>query len=442
MNKITLNSKFARTPLLMDKHKILVEEKDDNGNGTGKYTLKNKSSIFTQIEFKLFLNIISYFHPSTPTEDLVYTFNREEFLERLNIGKNLSSNDINKVLESINKYTVKFSAVSEDCDGSISLSDVNLSIFPTAICSKTTGKITIRINPDFANFFWNGNILRKKTKLIELRENESLKDNKKKEHYFTIDKENIDKLKSAYAIRLYLYFKSLESYGKTEIKLENLKELLGVSESKSEYKIFKRNILNKAIKDINENTDISIETTEVKISRAVVKLQFDITTNSNDIEPKTEEYCEELESEIDESINEEKEINKKIELSVGENKVVDTWTKYLGDMDIEDKKILLSLLDKHYPYQIGSAIVELWKEKTLSKEFLISELNKGRFESRTSNKYSKKKNTKSKNSSNTEDRRVIGFKECNVSGAESKKRIEAQLGTNDIVDFDAIFRRK
>ena len=54
---------------------------------------------------------------------------------------------------------------------------------------------------------------------------------------------------------------------------------------------------------------------------------------------------------------------------------------------------------------------------------------------------------KSKSSSNdkkesNEDRRVIGFKECNISGKDIRKKLESQLGTGQIVDFDFIFRKK
>ena len=45
-------------------------------------------------------------------------------------------------------------------------------------------------------------------------------------------------------------------------------------------------------------------------------------------------------------------------------------------------------------------------------------------------------------SNNIKKIRHIGFKECNISGAEMKKRIEEQMGTGGIVDFDYIFGRK
>ena len=40
-----------------------------------------------------------------------------------------------------------------------------------------------------------------------------------------------------------------------------------------------------------------------------------------------------------------------------------------------------------------------------------------------------------------ENRRVIGFKECNISGKDIRKELESQLGTGQIVDFDKIFRK-
>ena len=53
-----------------------------------------------------------------------------------------------------------------------------------------------------------------------------------------------------------------------------------------------------------------------------------------------------------------------------------------------------------------------------------------------------KKSINFRSSSNAKETRHIGFKDSNVSGAEMIKRIEAKLGTGEIVDFDSIFRKK
>lgn len=428
---ITINSKFARTPIVLDKNKILIKSKDENGQFDGKYFVKSKVNIFTKIEFKFFLGIISRFNPLYPSEDLTYTFEKDEFLSQLNIGKNLTSEEINQILKSINRYNVEFSAVGEDNKGTVSNNDYHINMFPTASYSKSTGRITIRLNPDFARYFWTGTILKDKTKILEDYSVKNLN-----EHYFSFNLSSMEGLKSPYSMRLYLYFKSLSGYKKNEILLNNLLHLLGVDINEFEYKTFNRNILKKAIKEINETTDIKINIEEIRKNRKVYKLSFNIE-NIENIEDAQSSSDESNEGNLDEDRDIEANIDNEInEKDSGKSGAKSTWKKYLGKMSIEDKICLNQLLDIYFPYQIGKAILDLNKDNILSKEKLVEILNSKKYGDRIENEYSKRNKNKKENKNN---KREISLKNSAKSGDEMIKALEEQLGSGKIVDFDKIF---
>lgn len=94
-----------------------------------------------------------------------------------------------------------------------------------------------------------------------------------------------------------------------------------------------------------------------------------------------------------------------------------------------------------YPSQIKRALVKVeadkrYQGKVTNFAFILSLLEKGIFGLRDA---SAKNSGKSKKESK---QRVIGLKESNISGKEIKSNIDSKLGSNEIVDFSAIFGRK
>lgn len=89
---------------------------------------------------------------------------------------------------------------------------------------------------------------------------------------------NVLKLKSSYSIRIYEMLKQWQTVKKLEISLEKLRELLQIQDKYKEYHNIKKRVLNTAKKEINENTDISIDFEEIKKGRTVVGLCFHITS--------------------------------------------------------------------------------------------------------------------------------------------------------------------
>jgi plasmid replication initiation protein len=96
-----------------------------------------------------------------------------------------------------------------------------------------------------------------------------------------LDMEIFKKLKTASSIRLYQIFKSHigKNQYKIEFGLEELKEILGVSEKYEQYAGFKMRVLDEAQKRLSDTTDISFTYEEQKVGKKVAKLIFHINSN-------------------------------------------------------------------------------------------------------------------------------------------------------------------
>ena len=80
-------------------------------------------------------------------------------------------------------------------------------------------------------------------------------------------------MRSQYSIRLYELLKSYSNKRKIEFNLEELKRLLS-AENYSGYKYFKRNVLEIALREINDLTDLNISYKTIKEGRNIVKIVF------------------------------------------------------------------------------------------------------------------------------------------------------------------------
>lgn len=97
-----------------------------------------------------------------------------------------------------------------------------------------------------------------------------------KENFTKYELINVLALKSGYSIRLYELFKSYLWIGTWKVSLEEIRDILEVGEKYPEFKIFKRAVLDKAIKEINTYTDIVAEMETVRSGRKIAALKFNI----------------------------------------------------------------------------------------------------------------------------------------------------------------------
>lgn len=93
-------------------------------------------------------------------------------------------------------------------------------------------------------------------------------------HFTKYNLSNILRMKSTYAIRLYELAKSWEDTGWFIVGVEDFKATMGCKDSYPLYADLKRKVINRAIKEINELTDIEILCNEKKTGRKVTGLDF------------------------------------------------------------------------------------------------------------------------------------------------------------------------
>ena len=86
--------------------------------------------------------------------------------------------------------------------------------------------------------------------------------------------QNICKLNSVYAIKLYELLKQYHKIGWRIIDIRELKYMFGIDKGYSQYCDFKKRVILIAISEINKNTDLEIEIEEIKKGRKVSEIKF------------------------------------------------------------------------------------------------------------------------------------------------------------------------
>ena len=85
-------------------------------------------------------------------------------------------------------------------------------------------------------------------------------------------------LKSGYSIALYEWFKSYAFQKYVTVDLSDLKNYLGITEGKyEEYKAFRRGILERCIKEIEEHTDLRVKFRPIRQGRCYKRIEFEIS---------------------------------------------------------------------------------------------------------------------------------------------------------------------
>lgn len=105
-----------------------------------------------------------------------------------------------------------------------------------------------------------------------------------KSNYTQFYLENVLKLESSYAIKLYTLLKQYQNICSRKITVQELREYFNINEN--EYKRYSdfKVILEIATKHINKSTDISIQYREIKTSRKITGIEFYITDNDGTIQ--------------------------------------------------------------------------------------------------------------------------------------------------------------
>lgn len=125
--------------------------------------------------------------------------------------------------------------------------------------NKRSGKVKIEIDRDLAPYLFD---LKKRFTQYQLY--------------------NILSMNSAFSIRVYEILKSYEFTRKKKFQIDELKHLLMVDNVKSyaNFKDFRKYVLDKAIDEINEYTDIQVQYKTIKKGRRVEWIEFEIVRES------------------------------------------------------------------------------------------------------------------------------------------------------------------
>jgi len=103
-----------------------------------------------------------------------------------------------------------------------------------------------------------------------------------KNQYTSYKLSNILSLKSTYSIRLYELSKKWQHLGKWTCPVEDLKVYLGATKSTFDrYNLFKVRVLELAINELNEKTDVNLSFIEKRKGRKVDKIEFEIRHSSD-----------------------------------------------------------------------------------------------------------------------------------------------------------------
>ncbi len=95
--------------------------------------------------------------------------------------------------------------------------------------------------------------------------------------------ENVVKLSSFYAYRIYELLKQYQRIKERVFKVDELKGILGIEpEQYKLYANFKNRVIIPAQKELNDKTDISFEFEEIKVGRGVGKIRFIINSKDRD----------------------------------------------------------------------------------------------------------------------------------------------------------------
>ena len=106
-----------------------------------------------------------------------------------------------------------------------------------------------------------------------------------KKHFTTYEISNILSLNSAYSIRIYELLKQKQYRGCRNIKVDKLREYLGIKQGEyNRFYDFERWILKVAKEEINEYTDLKIDYEKIKRGRKIDEINFNIESKDCDKE--------------------------------------------------------------------------------------------------------------------------------------------------------------
>ena len=219
---------------------------------------KSKALVWAQFqdyspgELKILDTYLSRINPREPDASLV-TFTKKEYAELMGLDSDIRTEQLKTYTGGLLSNVVTIDLPEKGY--------VQYPLFSEAKCylDEKSGQVTIEVDcnpklkPAFFDIARNG--------------------------YVRYQLKNIISLKSQYSVRLYPKPKD-RPFGWT-VSVAELREMLGATAASYDvFKDFNKHVLQKAVKEINEITDITVTTENVRKGRSVESIRFKVTEKS------------------------------------------------------------------------------------------------------------------------------------------------------------------
>lgn len=219
---------------------------------------KSKALVWAQFqdyspgELKILDTYLSRINPREPDASLV-TFTKKEYAELMGLDSDIRTEQLKTYTGGLLSNVVTIDLPEKGY--------VQYPLFSEAKCylDEKSGQVTIEVDcnpklkPAFFDIARNG--------------------------YVRYQLKNIISLKSQYSVRLYPRLKD-RPFGWT-VSVAELREMLGATAASYDvFKDFNKHVLQKAVKEINDITDITVTTENVRKGRSVESIRFKVTVKS------------------------------------------------------------------------------------------------------------------------------------------------------------------
>ncbi len=216
---------------------------------------KSKALVWAQFqdyspgELKILDTYLSRIDPRKPESSLV-TFTKKEYAELMGLDSDIRTEQLKSYTGGLLSNVVTIDLPEKGY--------VQYPLFSEAKCylDEKSGQVTIEVDcnqklkPAFFDIARNG--------------------------YVRYQLKNIISLKSQYSVRLYPKLKD-RPFG-WKVSVAELREMLGATAASYDvFKDFNKHVLQKAVKEINEITDIMVTTENIRKGRSVESIQFTVT---------------------------------------------------------------------------------------------------------------------------------------------------------------------
>ena len=190
-------------------------------------------------------------------------------------------------------------------------------------------------------------------------------------HFTKLELKKLVSLNSIYAVRIYELLKQYEKLEERTFEIEELRKTLGIEKTKhKKYNDFKREVLIRAEREINEKTDLNVSFEEIKTSRRITSIKFKIERQA------AEEPIQEIEKvEIVKSKN---KVENPVEYS---DEVLNLFDLLLDSERVESRKRELAELLKEHSFEYLKTDIEYCNGQRPEKywSYFIKSIKSGHF---------------------------------------------------------------